>query len=544
MKTLFTQLAAGALPYTGLKRCGAIIATLLAVTPVVARAQPANDNSCNAVVLPNQGGLCTVPVVGTTAGATPSFIAGFPNPSCGFPATGLGLPDVWYQFTTGASGPSSFGATLTVTGNPAGQLRLYSGSSCATGFNPALQQVACSAAATANTAAPRLITGALQPSTTYYVAVSGYATTDTPGPFAICLTDGPSTRACGTPVLSLPVNSGFPSITPTTATLFYSEAGNNTPPLALLVTGPGGFTQARQVFSSPVQLTGLTPGTTYQVQLTASCAALGQTSAPATLRLTTPRAYCTANVGGSCGPATITQVYMPGTQLDNRVQVPEGLNLEGFGCYTSHPPQGNLTTTLVAGQTYQLNTLVRTSASIAAWIDFDQNNQFDAYENIVPAMPAGGTVPAVGAFTVPANALLGTVGLRVRSASAGTTPGVRPGGACDVLANNGVGETEDYILTIAVATGTTAAALAAQVGLFPNPAHHAATLRVPGPLCRQPVEVVLYNPLGQEVLRRHLPAAPQTGHEVQLNVQRLPAALYMVRLGTGMGELSKRLVVE
>jgi hypothetical protein len=503
--------------------------------------RPANDEPCGAILLPHQGGLCTAPLVGNTVGATASQVFGFRSASCGPPAP-TGLLDVWYRFTTAATGPASFGATLTVTGNPAGQIRLYQSWM----GNPSCQTatpVGCSAASSANTAAPRLVTGALLPSTEYFVAISGYANNDTPGPFTICLTDGPSAPTCGAPTLILSVMAPQ-NITPTSAYFYCIPGGNNTPPTSVLVTGDNGYRQTRQIYTPEFSLTGLTPGHTYQVQATAPCAALGQAATSAPVTFTTPRPYCTANVGAFCGDAMILQVYIPGTQLDNRRQFPEGNNVGGLGCYTSYEPITNQTGTLVAGQSYQLNTLVRNSANITAWIDYNQNNVFEASENIMPAGPVGMVVPRAAAFTVPAGTLPGQVGLRVRSIAPGSSVGMQPGGACDAVIATISGETEDYTITLATPTATAAEALAAQVELFPNPAPHAATLRVPADLSVAPVAARLFNALGQEVYQQQLPAAPQAGHEVQLSWPHLPAGLYVLRLHTSAGPLSKRLVLE
>lgn len=85
--------------------------------------------------------------------------------------------------------------------------------------------------------------------------------------------------------------------------------------------------------------------------------------------------------------------------------------------------------------------------------------------------------------------------------------------------------------------------LAASVGLFPNPAHHAATLAVPATLLRQPVQVVLLNSMGQVVRRLTVPAAA-TDAQVSLDLATLPAGLYLVQAATGQGTLVKRLLVE
>ena len=80
----------------------------------------------------------------------------------------------------------------------------------------------------------------------------------------------------------------------------------------------------------------------------------------------------------------------------------------------------------------------------------------------------------------------------------------------------------------------TAAARAERAALFPNPAHGAATLRLPAGAPRQPL--TLRDALGRTVRCYPAPA----GAEVVLDLRGLPAGTYVVRCG----QLSQRLVVE
>lgn len=139
---------------------------------------PANDNPTGAIALVVSN-IC-VPVAGTNVNATTTTPVGYPNP----PATPCGVAssprDVWYSFNSG----NSTGVRLTVTGNPAGLVRVFSATSNAGPFT----QVVCSAGATTNSvAAPANATG-LRTNTVYYVSVAGYGSTDITGPFTICAT--------------------------------------------------------------------------------------------------------------------------------------------------------------------------------------------------------------------------------------------------------------------------------------------------------------------------------------------------------------------
>ena len=81
---------------------------------------------------------------------------------------------------------------------------------------------------------------------------------------------------------------------------------------------------------------------------------------------------------------------------------------------------------------------------------------------------------------------------------------------------------------------STAATRAAPAALFPNPAHGAATLRLPATAPRLPL--TLADALGRVVRRYPAPAGP----DAVLDLRGLPAGTYVVRCGL----LSQRLVVE
>jgi len=243
--------------------------------PRLARGQsPANDDPCGAVVLTPQGAICTAPSVGTTQGATATPPNGYQNTNQG---CGQGQPapalDVWYQFTRGTS-QLSFGATITVTGNAAGRIRLFSATSCAGPFT----EIGCSSAANGNTAAPALVTSPnalVVPNASYYIAVTAYGGIGLGGPFTICVNDGSGFVPCQNPVVGPPVYS---SAAHTAATFSFTPAYNNIGPFTAQlgdVNGTGGPLQTVTVNPPAFTLTGLVPGTSYDVSVTATCATGG-----------------------------------------------------------------------------------------------------------------------------------------------------------------------------------------------------------------------------------------------------------------------------
>ncbi|MDO7875195.1 fibronectin type III domain-containing protein [Hymenobacter sp. ASUV-10] len=236
----------------------ALAATLGLATAAQAQA-PANDDPCGAVTLTPQGSLCTAPTVSTNLNATTTVPNGYGN---------TGNPrDVWFKFTTAATGPASFGATITVNGNPATFVQLFEATSCAGPFTP----VAFSSSNQANTTAPRLVTGLLVPSTTYYVRVSGNPSfNDATGPFTICVSDGPGTATCA----PISINS-VTQTAPGTLAVVFTPGRNNVGPYTYRFTGNGGNPITGTTAGSPFTITGAPLGP-YTLTISGSCPSGGQ----------------------------------------------------------------------------------------------------------------------------------------------------------------------------------------------------------------------------------------------------------------------------
>jgi hypothetical protein len=158
------------------KQCGGTQGDSPTAGPICFRtrlATPANDEPCGAVAL-------TVAPAGTTPtlisnsnlGASASLDNDIIVPACS-PASNPA--DVWFEFT--APGGS---VDVTVTGAPAGMLRVFSGTDCTGSFT----QLGCQGLGS-NQAAGTLTVAGLTPGQRYFVAVSGYGSNDTPGSFSV-----------------------------------------------------------------------------------------------------------------------------------------------------------------------------------------------------------------------------------------------------------------------------------------------------------------------------------------------------------------------
>ncbi|MBF9141716.1 beta strand repeat-containing protein [Hymenobacter properus] len=156
--------------------------------------QPPNDEPCNAIALTGQ-------LNGSTVNCTTSVSGGIINslPTC----SGAQLPkDAWFTWTPTVSNP-----TLYFGGNAAGLVRVFTAATCTTGF----VQVACRASTGPNTSLGAVAFTGLTAGTQYYLAVSGYASSDPTGPFTIGLTPlgtRPQTNAAALAVFPNPTATG------------------------------------------------------------------------------------------------------------------------------------------------------------------------------------------------------------------------------------------------------------------------------------------------------------------------------------------------
>lgn len=150
--------------------------------------------------------------------------------------------------------------------------------------------------------------------------------------------------------------------------------------------------------------------------------------------------YCTNGLGGDCNTEYITRLAISGTTLDHFTGI-------CTNPYNAYPASGSMTATLAQGKTYQM--LVHTNSSstaplaIGCWIDYNHNGLYEASEY---SLISGSAVPGVtttGSLLIPATALSGLTGMRVRVVWNGITS-FNANGACETFE----GETEDYTINI------------------------------------------------------------------------------------------------
>ena len=497
------------------QNCGGTVSA--AGGPIVFNTQITNDDPTGAITL-TVGTSCT-PVAGTNVGATTTTANGYTNPgtnpnNCG---TASAPKDVWFKFTTAATGPTSTAVRITVTGTPASQLRAFSATSAAGPFT----QIGC--AATSSTAvAPNLDLTTLTPSTTYYVRVSGYGSTDPQGPFTICASLLPNCQDPVTPAAGI--------ITSTTVTLSWGgvqttgstyEIQYGPQPLTL-----GQGTTLTGIAGQTTTLSNLTSSTNYCFYVRQNCGSVNGFSA-----WVGPICFTTAvgvplndepcgavslavNGSGQLTQTNGTNVGATTTQSQTGIILP--------ACSPANAPSDVwYRVTVPAGQT-SLN--VALSGTAAGMIRLYTAASCSTGFNLVQCRSASG--PNVG------------VGSQVFTGlTAGTTYYI-------AISGYGTNDTRGAFVIGDVTTSTAKQLAGGQVSIFPNPASGGVelNLRVSGAKSGA-LQYDMLNALGQVVLSRSVEV--RNGNLDQtINTAGLAKGLYQVRLRIGNEVLVQKVVID
>lgn len=155
---------------------------------------PDNDEPCTAV------GIGTTAVASSTSGASTSLQTGIVLPSCSPAAS---PKDVWFSFT-----PTTASLGLNIAGSAAGMVRVFTAPDCAAG---PFTQVFCHSSGANNTTVGNVSLTGLAIGQRYYVAISGFGSSDTEGAFTISTTVATGTRNAANYLLTVfpnPSNTG------------------------------------------------------------------------------------------------------------------------------------------------------------------------------------------------------------------------------------------------------------------------------------------------------------------------------------------------
>ncbi|MBL0046486.1 MAG: T9SS type A sorting domain-containing protein [Bacteroidetes bacterium] len=258
------------------------------------------------------------------------------------------------------------------------------------------------------------------------------------GPAIVCInavsagtTASSQTSACANVPFTLSLQGSMPS-----SGLFYQWQSSSDSALWTSIIGA----------NSDTLITSLLSSTYYRCIV--YCNSDADTSIAIKVSLKPSGCYCVQNLGGGACPAVyyISQVSIAGTTLNNfdsNCTFFNGSQLSTF------PPSGNTTATLYQSISYDLTVAPYIGNAWAptwmgVWIDYNQDNIYSTNE-WNPICTTSCQSAKTIQITIPANAIPGKTGMRIRSRGALFTSS----DACTMLPS---GETEDYEITIGVSS--------------------------------------------------------------------------------------------
>jgi len=318
------------------------------------------------------------------------------------------------------------------------------------------------------------------------------------------------------PVCAIPAGLTVIGETETSATLVWNQqaqADKYNVRYRLL----GSSTWVNMVSSvSYLQITGLNPCTNYEFQVQSSCGILSS--------------VCTddSDYSSLYGFSTFCAGYCPSSGSNANNLWIEEVNIDAF-TYTSGNNGGyssyNLQPIILAQDLkIPIQLTEGTPRKLAntywkIWIDLNQNYEFDPTELVFSALnPANSSIFSTnplkvsGFIKIPDTTLTGITRMRIALSN---SDNVLP---CEVF---DVGEVEDFAAEITPGGGKSDGAVP-QLLLYPNPATNNVFINLQMPDATQPVQICLYNLLGELAL----PPITLVEPNFMLNTQSLPPGLY------------------
>ncbi|MBF9221895.1 T9SS type A sorting domain-containing protein [Hymenobacter ruricola] len=368
----------------------------------------------------------------------------------------------------------------------------------------------------------------------------------------------PITGIASTAVTQNGATITFTAPTGTTGYVVTYTAANGTP--VTITPAPTG---------SPIVLSGLASGTTYTVSVVTSCSA-GANSIPVTTTFTTllPPATFAAlpisegfegtwiNVGGTRDVPSNSWRNTPATGDNSWRREDDGFASAGwqYEAYET-PPTGNPPPYVTRSSTGSHSARFHTFGSAIG-----AQGKFDLYANLSGGAgsrtltfdfinPSGTDKVDVfystdGGATFTTTPLLTATTNTTFTAKSVVIPSTSATAVIRFQATSDFGNDDMGIdnVRVSIITASRNEALAATVGLYPNPAHQRFTVAVPAGSLHA-ATATLTNALGQTVLTKQL-ALPAAGGTADFDVSRLAAGVYSLQLKSGNDLVVKRVVVE
>jgi hypothetical protein len=360
------------------------------------------------------------------------------------------------------------------------------------------------------------------------------------------------------------------TITTTTAQVTFTAPANGA--ASYIVTTSPATTQPNAT-ASPITLTGLTPGTTYTVTLTANCS--GGTGNSAT---TPPISFTTAFACVTPTYATVpyTQTFentwvsncalrdvpslnwklTPGADLDasfrryddgaaagwlngstNYGYTPAGSNAGGASStFSARYHSGNVSPATEFALFDLYANMSGGTATPTLTFDYINTSGTDKIE-VLLSTDGGTTFSTTPLFTQILAASWTTYTVPLTGATATSVIRFRATG------DNGSSDIGlDNVKLSYGPLATASALLSAGVSVYPNPAHESFTVQVPAVASAKSVQAELLNALGQ-VVRKQSAALPAAGTQFTVPTTDLATGVYTLRLRAGDAVLTKRVVI-
>lgn len=322
--------------------------------------------------------------------------------------------------------------------------------------------------------------------------------------------------------------SGTPTTLNVGGTVAFTDLSTNTPTSwSWSITPASGWSYAggTSATSQNPQVTFTVQGQ-YTIALTATNAAGSDTE--------TKTNYITVNAVTS-GPCTSMS-----TTCDEFIQnVTLGAINNSSVCtnYTSYSNSATLglnqqyNVTVIPQRTGQLPGTAYTNDEIAVWIDWNDDNDFyDANEQVGYAIATAGGFNTSFDFTVPASAVIGQVVMRVRMSY------LPDDGAIDPCGTSQYGEVEDYVIYVQAVAGLDESAFAG-VSVYPNPATDKLYVDLSG-IAIENVTVSIVDMTGK-VIAKQINTA---GSVAQFDMSNFAKGMYQVRISDGSSMSTRKVI--
>ena len=317
----------------------------------------------------------------------------------------------------------------------------------------------------------------------------------------------------------------------TTATLNWGAvSGASTYDVRLKTTASATWTDFLGRTGTSVAITGLVASSAYEFQVRTNCtsgtSAYAASATFSTTSGTTTPVYC-ASSGASRAYEWIDLVKL-GTI--NRVS----------GAETGGYINTGASTNLVRGAAQTINFSAGYASTAYAenwrvWIDYNRDGDFLDAGELVVSTSSSSAATLAASFTVPASASTGATRMRVSMSDAAQT-------SCQAFS---YGEVEDYTINITIAFAGIAQDVTQQanqvddaelaLNLFPNPATDVLKFNVNADV----TSIKLYALNGAEVKEISINA-----EEKVIDISKMNKGMFLVRLETSKGNISKRFIKE